>query len=268
MSISQLSPDDTRLTRIVALRDRDLRREGLLVAEGRWLATRLLEAGLAETVVLVAPRFANNFAPYAKNGTEVLVASDEILSAVAGFDFHRGAIAIARRPLLAPLETVLANPAPPETIIVLPDTTNAENLGAIFRSAAALGIETFLLGERCCDEFSRRTLRVSMGAALRLTLVKSEALLDDLVTLRRAGYSLAATVLELPANTLATFVPPDKLALLFGSEADGLADEIIKQADHCLTIPMAEGANSLNLAAAAAIALWHVQTARASRPPR
>lgn len=265
MSISPISCDDPRLAKFVALRDRDLRREGLLVAEGRWLAMRLLDANCADTMVLVAPRFADDFAPYAQSGAEVLIASDEILSAVAGFNFHRGAIAIARRPATVPLASVLAQAALPQTVVVLPDTTNVENLGAIFRSAAALGVDTILLGEQCCDEFARRTLRVSMGAALKLTLVRSGALRDDLNALREAGYSLAATVLGPAADDLAAFTPAGKTALLFGSEADGLAEEWIQLADHRLTIPMAEGTDSLNLAAAAVIALWHVRTQQSQK---
>ncbi len=233
------------------------------MAEGRWLAMRLLDADCDGATVLIAPRFEDDFAPYAKSGAEVLVASDEILSAVAGFDFHRGAIAIARRPALPTLETVLARAPRPCTVVVLPDTTNVENLGAIFRSAAALGIDTVLLGEQCCDEFSRRTLRVSMGAALRLTLVRSDNLRGDLLALRAAGYSLAATVLDPSAEDIAEFVPAEKTAILFGSEADGLSKEWICLADDRLTIPMAEGADSLNLAAAAAIALWHIQHPKA-----
>ena len=269
MNTPPLQPDDPRLVRLGSLRDRDLRREGLLVAEGRWLARRLLESSAAEAVAIVAPRFADEFAPYADRGAEILVAAEEALSQVAGFAFHRGALAVARRPALATVESVLADPRPRQTVVVLPDTTNVENLGAIFRSAAALGVDTIFLGEQCCDEFSRRTLRVSMGAALQLRLVRSGNLAADLDALRDAGFSIAATVLDSSATPLMQFCPPEKTALLFGSEADGLAEHWVHAADTQLTIPMAEGVDSLNLAAAAAIALWHVQqNSLHTAPPR
>ena len=138
---------------------------------------------------------------------------------------------------------------------------NAENLGSIFRTATALGVEVVLLGEQCCDEFSRRVLRVSMGAALELKLTRSARLTDDLGVLKRRGYQLAAMVLDESAVDLADFHPAEPTALMFGSEADGLAGSLIDLADVQLTIPMSANTDSLNLAASAAIALWRIQTA-------
>jgi tRNA G18 (ribose-2'-O)-methylase SpoU len=256
--------DDPRLEAFSNLRDRDLRSQGMMIAEGRWLAHRLIAAEYPNTQVLTTPRFADEFAEFADRGGDLFVADDDTLSAIAGFDFHRGVIASADRPELPTLEQALSQATPGSTIVILPDTGNAENLGAIFRTAAALGIEIILLGERCCDEFSRRVLRVSMGAAFQLKLTRSTHLADDLTVLTDRGYQLAAMVLDQTAINLADFRPTAPTALMFGSEATGLEEPLIARAKIQLTIPMAPGADSLNLATAAAITLWHVQT---SQPP-
>ena len=260
MSAIPVGPDDPRLEVFSNLRDRDLRGRGQLIAEGRWLVHRLVGAGYPQTQVLTTPRFADEFAEFASGGGDLFVADDATLSAVAGFDFHRGVIASAARPALATLETAISQAKPGGTIVILPDTSNAENLGAIFRTAAALGIEIILLGERCCDEFSRRVLRVSMGAAFQLKLTRSTCITDDLTALGERGYQLAAMVLDPTAMDLAKFRPSGPTALMFGSEATGLDESLIERADTQITIPMTPGTDSLNLATAAAITLWHVQT--------
>ena len=262
MSGIPVTPDDPRLEVFSNLRDRDLRRRGQLIAEGRWLAHRLVRAGYPQTQVLTTPRFADEFAEFAGRGGDLFVADDQTLSAVAGFDFHRGVIASSARPAPATLAAVISQATPGSTVAILPDTGNAENLGAIFRTAAALGVEIILLGERCCDEFSRRVLRVSMGAAFQLKLTRSTRLADDLTALSERGYQLAAIVLDPTAVDLADFRPTGPTALMFGSEATGLDKSLIERADIKLTIPMSAGVDSLNLATAAAITLWHVQTAR------
>jgi len=266
MSVIRVTQDDPRLEVFSNLRDRDLRGRGQLIAEGRWLAHRLVGAEYPQTQVLTTPRFADEFAEFAASAGDLFVADDATLSAVAGFDFHRGVIASADRPELATLDLVLSQARPDSTIVVLPDTSNAENLGAIFRTAAALGIEIILLGERCCDEFSRRVLRVSMGAAFQLKLTRSTSIADDLTALGERGYQLAAMVLDPTSINLAEFRPSGPTALMFGSEATGLDKSLIARAEVRITIPMTPNTDSLNLATAAAIALWHVQTGRSSTP--
>jgi len=260
MSGIPLSTDDPRLEAFSNLRDRDLRERGQLIAEGRWLVHRLIAAGYPETQVLTTGRFADEFAEFADGGGNLLVADDATLSAVAGFDFHRGVIASAARVELPTLAAAISQAAPGGTIVILPDTSNAENLGAIFRTSAALGVEIVCLGERCCDEFSRRVLRVSMGAAFKLKLTRSTCLTDDLTALSERGYQLAAMVVDPTSMDLAEFRPSGPTALMFGNEANGLEESLSARADIRLTIPMTPGTDSLNLAAAAAITLWRVQT--------
>jgi len=258
MSETRVTQQDPRLEAFFNLKDRNLRREGRMIAEGRWLAQRLVRQRYPNTQVLTSERFAGEFAECAAGG-DLFVADDATLSAVAGFDFHRGIIAASNRPAPTTLNEAISQAEPGGTIVVLPDTSNAENLGSIFRTAAALGAEIVLLGEQCCDEFSRRVLRVSMGAAFELKLTRSIALTDDLAALSRLGYQLAAMVLDESAEDLADFRPNRPTALMFGSEADGLDQSLIDLADVRLTIPMSANADSLNLAASAAIALWRVQ---------
>jgi tRNA G18 (ribose-2'-O)-methylase SpoU len=262
MSATHVDSDDQRLEAFSDLRDRDLRREGRLIAEGRWLAHRLVRCGYPNTQVLTSPRFADEFDEFTATGGDVLVADEATMSDVAGFDFHRGVIASSDRPELPSLDQALSQSKPGGTIIVLPDTSNAENLGSIFRTAAALGVEMILLGEQCCDEFSRRVLRVSMGAAFQLKLTRSSRLSDDLTALSERGYQLAAMVLDPNATDLAEFSPTGPTALMFGCEANGLDQSLIDRADTRITIPMSDDVDSLNLAASAAIALWRVGTIR------
>jgi tRNA G18 (ribose-2'-O)-methylase SpoU len=266
MSVTHVTQDDPRLEAFSNLRDRDLRSRGQLIAEGRWLAHRLVRAEYPKTQVLTAPRFADEFTEFADGGGDLFVADEATLSSVAGFDFHRGVIASAARPELPTLATALSQIIPGGTIVILPDTSNAENLGAIFRTATALGIEIILLGEQCCDEFSRRVLRVSMGAAFQLKLTRSSCIADDLATLSERGYQLAAMVLDPTAVNLAKFRPTAPTALMFGSEANGLEESLIARADAKITIPMTAGVDSLNLATAAAITLWRVQTGKSQLP--
>ncbi|MCP4377538.1 MAG: RNA methyltransferase, partial [bacterium] len=235
---------------------------GQLLAEGRCLAHRLLQVGYPKPQVLTTPRFCAEFAGFASSGGDLFVADDATLSTVAGFDFHRGVIASADRPELPTLTTALSQAPAGSTIAILPEASNAENLGAIFRTAAAMGVEIILLGPQCCDEFSRRVLRVSMGAAFQLKLTRSKCIASDLGTLSDRGYQLAAMVLDESACDLAKFRPNAPTALMFGCEATGLEKSLIDQADIKITIPMTPNTDSLNLAAAASITIWHVQTTK------
>ena len=146
------------------LRDRDLRREGLLVAEGRWLVERLLASGWEVLSVLCAPRFAGHFRELAAGRCPVLTADEERLAKVAGFPFHRGVLAAARRPRFPSLAAWLSGAAQPagqgraggDILVICPQLTGEYNLGSIVRSAAALGATALAMGARCCDPLSRR----------------------------------------------------------------------------------------------------------------
>jgi len=286
------------LAAFASLKDRELRAEGLVVAEGRLLVTRLLEAarrtaagagagtaaprhagapgqdaaspglprpGFEAIAVLCVPSLKGEFDGMAEGLCPVHAASEEELAALAGFPFHRGVLAAARRgtmPALRDLSPAISGSA--SRLVVLPATIDPENMGSIMRSAAALGWDGILLGPDCCDHFSRRALRVSMGAAFSLPTLR----LSDPAGLRiltQSGWSLAAAVLDPDATPLRGWLAPERLALLIGNEFEGLGPGWLTMPDQGtaaerLTIPMDQGSDSLNAAAAAAIFLY--ETAR------
>ncbi|MBL8968399.1 MAG: RNA methyltransferase [Spirochaetaceae bacterium] len=248
------------LLSFAALRERDLAREGLVLAEGRLLAERLLAAAGFEPVgVLCVPALAPRFEALAAGRCPVRVLPEGELAAVAGYAFHRGVLAAARRPASPGLAGILA-PAGPRRLVLLPAAADPENLGSVARSAAALGFDGLLLGPESCDLLSRRASRVSMGAAFTLPSARLAGP-DDLGALSAAGFSLAAAALG--GGDLADWRPPARLCLLVGNEYEGLGSEWLPPVVERLGIPMAPGVDSLNAAVAAALFMYE-----AARPRR
>ncbi len=243
------------------LRDRDLRREGLLIAEGRWLVERLLASGWEVLSVLCAPRFTEHFRRLAAERCPVLSAAEEELARTAGFPFHRGVLAAARRPEFPPLASWLAragSPARPAgtTLVICPRLTGEYNLGSVVRSSAALGADALAVGRSCCDPLSRRALKVSMGAAFRLPFLRLEEEGADLERLRAAGFRLAGASPAPEAVPLAAWRREGPVALVLGEEAEGLPEPWAGGCDLLLRIPMRAGADSLNVSVAAGILLY------------
>jgi tRNA G18 (ribose-2'-O)-methylase SpoU len=244
------------------LRDRDLRREGLLVAEGRWLVERLLASGWEVLSVLCAPRFAEHFRELASGRCPVLTVDEKELARVAGFPFHRGVLAAARRPVFPSLAAWLSRSepaAPPAggTLVLCPGLTGEYNLGSIVRSATALGADALAVGSRCCDPLSRRALKVSMGAAFRLPLLamdEEETL--ELSRLRAAGWRIAGASPAPEATPVACWRRDGPVALALGEEAEGLPEPWAGGCDVLLRVPMRDGTDSLNVSVAAGILLY------------
>ncbi len=259
------SIDDPRLAPYRELNQRNLTRvSGLFIAEGDKLTERLIASRFPVASLLAEPTHANRFEPLLPGQTPVYVASRTLLEATIGFNFHRGVLACGRRLPGLTIQELIAGDATgsDDVVLVCPAVQDPTNLGSLIRSAAAFGCRGVLLGGRCADPFSRRVLRVSMGAALHLPIVESRDLLADLRTLRRAGFELAATVIDSSAQPLADFRPPPRLALLLGSEGHGLGPEWIAQCEHRVTIPMQLGIDSLNVAVAGAVLLYHCRRTR------
>ena len=262
-------PDDPRLAVYRDLKDRQLAaRAGLFIAEGAHLVRRMLAAGLEAHSLLLAQRRVDEFARLAPKGVPVYVVSNEAIRRVVGFKFHSGVLACGRRPAKTTVEQVLATVPgeAPSTLVVCPQLINHENVGAMARVAAAFGAQALLLGPESCDPYRRRALRVSMGAVFTLPIVISDDLHGDLTRLKdQWHYQLAAAVTAADAEPLAAARrpgPPDRLALLFGPEAHGLDDRYVGICDRRITIPMELGTDSLNVAVAAAVCLYHfTQTA-------
>ena len=243
-------PTDPRVAGYRALKERTVIEGGRFVAESERVVRRLVGSGLQiESVLLTAPRLAT-LADALAGPFPVYLASQAVLDDVAGFHVHRGCLALARRP---PLATV---PPGARTVVALEDLTDVDNLGAIARHAAAFGADALLLSPRCADPFYRKAIRVSLGAVFTLPIVRAARWPEDLLALRDAGLGVVGAVLDGDAVPLDRFARPPRVVLLFGAEGPGLSPAARAACDHRVTIPMAAGADSLNVATAAAVFLY------------
>ena len=253
------SLDDPRLAFYRGLKDKELARRGdRFIAESEFVVRRLLASDYPTESVVVAERKAAALAAAVPEGVPLYAVPDRLLNEVVGYQFHTGVMAVARRLPSPPLASVV--PAAGRSVVaVCPDLNNFVNLGSVIRTAAAFGVDAVVLGERCCDPFYRLCVRVSMGTCFRVPIVRSTDLLVDLAELRQAhGYQLLATVLDADAEPLPTLAVPDRVAVLFGNEAVGLNAADAAACDRRVTLPMRRGTDSLNVAAAAAVFLYHL----------
>jgi tRNA G18 (ribose-2'-O)-methylase SpoU len=251
--------DDPRLAPYRSLKDKELARLGdRFIAESEFVVRRLLASDFPVESVVAAERKAAALTDAVPPNVPLYAVPDRLLNDVVGYQFHTGVMAVARRLPPAPLASVL--PAIGRSVVaVCPDLNNFVNLGSVIRTAAAFGVDALLLGERCCDPFYRLSVRVSMGTCFRLPIVRSADLAADLAQLRGSlGYTLLATVLDADAEQLPTLVVPERVAVLFGNEAVGLTPADAAACDRRVTLPMRRGTDSLNVAAAAAVFLYHL----------
>lgn len=239
----------------VARRSRLERRHGFFVVEGVLAVERLLTApGWSVRSVLVSrgqrPRLPPTTAP-------VLVAEPAVMNAVVGFDLHRGVVAAVDRPPPLDAGDVLAGAS---QALVLEGIVDHENLGGLFRTAAAFGADAVLLDPTCADPLYRRSVRVSMGHVLAVPFARLERWPDDLGLVAAAGLATIALTPDPVAEPLPA-VDPDALgpaAVLVGSEGPGLSQAALAAADRRVRVPMAAGIDSLNVGVAAAVALHHL----------
>jgi len=255
---------DQRLHDYTGLTDVALRRvrepaEGLFIAESNAVIRRALAAGHRLRSVLLAPRWLPEVPDVleaaAAHGAEVFVAEEPVLREITGFHLHRGALASMHRPRL-PSVTSVINGA--RRLVVLEDIVDHTNVGAIFRSAAGLGVDAVLVTPRCADPLYRRSVRVSMGTVFQVPWTRIHPWPDGLAELRTSGFTVAALALRPDAVDLSSYSahPPERLALLLGTEGDGLSEAAVTAADVSVRIPMSGGVDSLNVAAASAVAFW------------
>lgn len=251
------SLDDPRIAAYRNLRDRTLRGESIFVAEGRPLVERLLDSPYEAESVFVSDEHAESLA--GRTGSAPLyVAAESVLRAVVGFPFHLGVLAVGRRRPLPSLEELLAgrDRSGRLRILVLPEVTKPENLGLALRSAAAFGLEAVLLGERTCDPFSRRALRLSMGCVFRVPLSRSSDIAADVRNLgEQFNCHRFAAVLDPAAEPLDGVCWPSRAAVVLGNETEGIRDRWLQLCDRRVTIPMQAGVDSLNLGVATGIFL-------------
>jgi tRNA G18 (ribose-2'-O)-methylase SpoU len=241
------------------LKSSNLLRDGrLFIAEGTKLVERLLASDYQTESVLIAARREEEWIAKVPPDVPLYVIPQPIGEQLTGFNFHVGVLACGVRKPSPAMDDVLPHDASRMTVVICPSCDNPENLGAIIRIGSAFGIDALLLGRSCCDPFSRRVLRVSMGTAFRLPIVESPDLERDVRRLREEWkIELIGTVLDESASPLSGSPHGTRVALLFGNEADGLDDRWQSQCDRRLTIPMRLGTDSLNVAVAAGIFLHH-----------
>jgi tRNA G18 (ribose-2'-O)-methylase SpoU len=249
-------PADPRLADYVDLTDvaTRQRREGdeFFIAEGPVAIERLLESDHHVRSVLVSSQKYERLAPLLDGlDVPVYVAAASVLKAIVGFDIHRGAVASADRRPLPNLDAMLPTV---RRIAVLEGLNDPENLGAIARSARAFGIDALVLDPTCIDPYYRRTVRVSMGEILFIPVVRTANLPAGLETIRAAGFVVWALTPRSDAIDLWTLPVPERLALLLGAEGPGLSRAALDIASTQVRIPIAPDVDSLNVAAAAAVA--------------
>ena len=239
----------------VALRRRIEPEGGLYMAEGAKVIERAVAAGHEPRSILVSERWLDSVTAIVDDSVPIYVAPHEVLEEITGYDVHRGALAAMHRPSLAPVADVIRNA---RLVVVLESIVDHTNVGAIFRSAAALGADAVLVAPTCADPLYRRSVKVSMGTVFQVPWTRIEPWPAGLTELKDAGFTIAALALADDAVTLDELVAsrPERVALLMGAEGDGLSRAALAAADQVVTIPMAGGVDSLNVAAASAVAVW------------
>jgi tRNA G18 (ribose-2'-O)-methylase SpoU len=259
-TIAIADPEDRRLVLYRHLTDADARRSleaahGVFVVEGVTAIERLLRSDHRVHSLLLLASEARRLAPaLAGRDVPVYVGSRELLAATAGFDVHRGALAIAERPASPRVADVLRGA---RLLAVLEGLTDPVNIGSIARSARALGVDGLLLDPACADPLYRRAVRVSMGEILFLPWTRLSPWPGGLSALREAGITLVALTPApeaLPIDELVGSARARPLALLLGTEGPGLSDAALAACDVRLRIPIRAGVDSLNVGHAAAIA--------------
>jgi tRNA G18 (ribose-2'-O)-methylase SpoU len=263
-------PDDPRLADYRDLRDVQLRTHleadhGLFLAEGEKVVRRAVEAGFTPRSFLMAPRWLGGLADVlATSPAPCFVLEERLAEEVTGFHVHRGALASLER---RPLPTVDAVLSGARRVLVLEDVVDHTNVGAIFRCAAAFGFDAVLLAPRCADPLYRRSVKVGMGAVFTMPWTRLPEWYDALPALSARGFTTVALTLATDATPVEDAVDGlDRVALVLGSEGHGLSARWEQSADRRAIIAMQPGIDSLNVAAATAVACY--VTARRVRPER
>jgi tRNA G18 (ribose-2'-O)-methylase SpoU len=252
------SLDDLRVAAYRHVADPNRLQElGVFVAEGRLVVRRLLELrhwsiesilltqNAADTLIDVLPQ---TTAP-------IYLVDQEVMSGIAGFNIHRGCLALVKRPPMTTLDRIAAGPL--SRVLVLEGVNNPDNVGGLFRTAAAFGIELVVLGPSSGDPLYRKAIRVSMGSTLSVPFVKAPQWPGAIADLRADGFSVVALTTAMTAAPLEDVRPHAKFALLVGSEGYGLTAAAVEAATLTARIPMTPAVDSLNVTTAASIAMYH-----------
>ncbi|MFH9661432.1 TrmH family RNA methyltransferase [Streptomyces sp. NPDC017248] len=260
-------PDDPRLADYTDLTDVELRRrrepaEGLFIAEGEKVIRRAREAGYEMRSMLLSAKWVDAMRDVIDElPAPVYAVSPDLAERVTGYHVHRGALASMRRKPLPAAAGLLGSA---RRVVIMESVNDHTNIGAIFRSAAALGMDAVLLSPDCADPLYRRSVKVSMGAVFSVPYARLETWPKGLEAVREAGFTLLALTPDEQAVPLDEAAPHrmDRVALMLGAEGDGLTRQALAAADRWVRIPMSHGVDSLNVGAAAAVAFYAVTTGR------
>jgi tRNA G18 (ribose-2'-O)-methylase SpoU len=257
IEISDLS--DPRLTDFAHATDVLLKNgrggHGVYIAESALVLERALLAGHRPRSVLALGGTVAEAVALVGDDVPVFSGPGELLAELTGYILHRGLIASMHRPALVPPEDLVADA---RRIVILENVVDPTNVGAIFRSVAAIGADAVLVTPRCSDPFYRRAIRVSMGSVLQVPWTRVGDWASTRQLLTASGFHIAALALTEDAVSLRKFAAdaPERVALVLGTEGEGLTAEAIASADTIVQIPMRHGIDSLNVAAAAAVAMF------------
>lgn len=248
------------------LRQKQAPEKGLFIAEGVKVIQHALDAGYeAVSLLMERKRIEGKAAPLIARlgGIPVYTADSALLAELTGYALTRGVLCAMRRPPLRSAEAVCEGA---RRVAVLEGIVDPTNIGAIFRSAAALGVDAALVTPTCCDPLSRRAVRVSMGTVFQLPWTRIGQAPSDwphpgVERLKAMGFKTAALALSSSAVSVedARLMAEDKLAVILGTEGDGLCSSTVAACDYTVCIPMAHGVDSLNVAAASAVAFWQLR---------
>ena len=255
----------TQLTH-AQLRSRREPEEGILIAESGKVISCALAAGCQPLSFLMERRQIDSFLTRMEESwgdVPIYTASREVLAGLTGYALTRGILCAMRRPALPDMETLCQSG---KRLVVLEHITDATNVGAIFRSAAALGMDGVLVTPSCCDPFCRRAVRVSMGTVFQIPWAwlgtdSAQWPQPGLSRLRSLGFQTVAMALSHDAIPIdhPALAGADRLAIILGAEGDGLSASTIAGCDYTACIPMAHGVDSLNVAAAGAVIFWQLR---------
>lgn len=240
------------------LRNRRDSSRGILIAESPKVIRVALQAGYRPLSMMCERKHITGDASdliEALPNIPVYTGERELLAHLTGYELTRGVLCAMRRPLPPPLSTICGQS---NRIVIIDGVVDTTNIGAIFRSAAALGIDGVLLTRNSCDPFNRRSIRVSMGSVFLLPWTWID---NDLDAVRQYGFKTVAMALTDQSISLDSpeLKKEERLAIIMGTEGDGLPHEAIQQADYVVRIPMFHGVDSLNVAAASAVAFWELR---------
>ena len=253
-------PSDPRVSDFFRLNDPELRRDGFFLAEGPLVIRQLVRSPYRVRAVLATPQgLAALEDDLAAVDAPVYSVTQDLMTSIAGFHFHRGALASAERLPHPDLDEV-AGAA--DLLVMAEGVTDNENLGALFRNAGAFGVGGVVLDSTSADPLYRRCVRVSVGQVLRLPFTRVPSASEAVARLHALGFEVLALTPAREADDVRTVAPRPRQALLVGAEGPGLTDAALAAADRRVRIAMASGVDSLNLATAAAVALHHLAATR------